>query len=174
MSSKKISFQINDYDYQYARLLNWQKHIEEKIRTKEIETGRTWDGQPISDEQIDMLKNGTAKVHWGYCTKPYSYTFSPEHPNASQFSEEQQYLYGEFVYIRVINNVTGDTLNLSETSSEFDNESRYEWAKSISTTKLIVPKLLKTLRWLRLVFWGLPKTREPIELGGIPAGSDLY
>lgn len=170
MTSKKIVFQITSR--KYNRLCNWQQAIEEKIRSQEIETGKTWDGIPIPKEKLDMLKNGTASVHWGYCGKPYSYEFSPQHPNASILSEQMQYVYGQLVLVRVTNNVTGDTVDLNEAFSEWDGpEKDPPWP--ILMIRSIFWNSAKTFRHLRFRIFGPPKRKGPIELGGIPAGSDL-
>jgi hypothetical protein len=173
MSSEEIVFQI--IELKYARLRNWQRAIEEKIRKQEIETGQTWDGRPIPKEQLEMLKSGMASVHWGYCTKPYSYEFSPQHRNASELSEELQYVYGQQIYVRVTNNVTGDTVDLDDAFSEWDKPIGKPPPFSIALANLVLSKweFVKMLRHLRFRIFGPPKQNGLIELGGIPAGSDI-
>lgn len=169
MPSREITFRIADSEY--ARLCNWKRAVEEKIRNQEIETGQTWDEQPISEDQMKMLKDGTAKVHWGYCTEPYTYEFSPRHPNASHLPERLQYVYGQQILIRVTNNVTGDTIDLSEAFSKWDEPVRDPFLP-ILVIRLTVWSLVKAFRLLRFRIFGPSSSPGPIELGGIPAYSD--
>ena len=162
----------------YARLRNWQRFVEEKIRNQELETGKTWDGRPITEEEIEMLKNGTASVHWGYCIEPYSYEFRPRHPNCGNFylPRDLQYVYGPLILTRVTNNVTGDSLVLEDARSMLEFP---EWNVPVENPPwpiLMIRRtlrgLVKTFRLLRLRIFGPPKPKGPIELGGIPAYSD--
>jgi len=171
MASNKMTFQITRN--KYTRLRNWQRFVEEKIRNQEIETGKTWDGKPITEEEMEMLKNGTASVHWGYCCEPYSYEFRPQLPNCNDFyTPNSQYIYGPFVLIRVTNNVTGDFLDFQDVRSMLNSA---EWDVPaedppwpISMIRMTLWDIVKTFRLLRLYIFGPPKPKGPIELGGIP------
>lgn len=171
MSSRAMEFRITDR--QYARLRNWQRAVEEKIRKREIETELTWDGRPISKQQIAMLRNGTASVHWGYCTEPYSFEFKPELPNATAYHAgvKNRFLDGPMVYVRVTNNVTGDVVDLNEAFSEWDDP--LGEPSPILLIGLALPDPVRVFRHFRFRVFGPPKPKGPIELGGIPAGSDL-